>query len=264
MRRWPPPGLDQLEGRNVVYEALLRERRRVVRIHLDARARELERVQEILDLAVRRAVPVDRVPRESLDQLSETGVHNGIMAWAEPLPEWSTHALLDELLGQGKAPFFVLIDEVQYEHNLGAVLRTALGAGAHAVVVPVKRGKGLSPVVQRVAMGAAEVVPLIREGLSSSLATLRRAGVPVVGADMGGAPCWEVPMAGPLALVLGGEDKGLSHTLRERCNHIATVPTQGGLQSLNVSVTAAILMYEKLRQDAAPMDAPAGQAHRRS
>ena len=117
------------------------------------------------------------------------------------------------------------------------------------MVVPVRRGKGVTAVVQRVAMGAAEEVPVVREGLSSALATLRRAGVRVVGADMDGRPCWSVPMTGPLAVVLGGEDKGLSPTLRERCDDIVSVPLQGGLESLNVSVTAGVLLFEKVRQE---------------
>ena len=134
-------------------------------------------------------------------------------------------------------------------HSSTPQCRSALGAGVHGVIVPVRRGKGLTAVVQRVAMGGAEEVPLIREGLSSALATLKRAGIRVVGADMDGEPCWDVSMTGSLALVLGGEDKGLSPTLRERCDAIARVPIGGDLDSLNVSVTAAVLMFEKVRQD---------------
>ncbi len=241
--------MDQLEGRNVVLEALRRERRQVTRIALDAAARPNEKLTEILTLASRYGVKLERMSRDKLDQLSEAEVHNGIIAEAEPLPGWTVAARLDAVLEAGAHPFFVLVDEVHYEHNLGAVLRSALGAGVHGVVVPVRRGKGLTAVVQRVAMGAAEEVPLIREGLSSALATLRRAGVRVVGADMDGEPCWDVPMTGPLALVFGGEDKGLSPTLRDRCDAIARVPTEGDLESLNVSVSAAVLMFEKVRQD---------------
>lgn len=242
---------DQLEGRNVVYEALKRQRRKVLRIMLDERARPNDKVQAILDLARQRGVPVQRVPRHRLDRISATGVHNGIIAEAEALPQHTVTSLLGELEERGVEPFLVLVDEVQYEHNLGAVLRSALGAGVHGVIVPVRRGKGIGPVVQRVAMGGAEAVPVVREGLSSALATLRRAGIRVVGCDMGGRSLWEVPMTGPIALVLGGEDKGLSPTLRKRCDDVAAVPLQGELESLNVSVTAAVMMFEKVRQDLA-------------
>lgn len=249
-RRRVPEGLDLLEGRNVVGEALRRGRRPVRRVLLDERARG-GKVERILELAARRGVEVVPTPRRELDEMSVTGVHNGVIALAEPLPERTVKEVLAEVHAAGREPFFLLVDEVAYEHNLGAVLRSALGAGVDAVVVPVRRGKGLSPVVQRVAMGAAEEVPVVREGLSSALATLRRAGVRVVGADMDGEPYWRVPMRGPLALVLGGEDKGLSPTLRKRCDAVAAVPLRGGLDSLNLSVTAGILAFEKRRQDAA-------------
>jgi 23S rRNA (guanosine2251-2'-O)-methyltransferase len=176
-------------------------------------------------------------------------VHNGVIAWAEPLYSPSLSEVLDDLAVRGESPFIVLVDEVNYEHNLGAVLRSAMGAGVHAVVVPVRRGKGLTAVVQRVAMGGAEEVPLVREGLSSALATLRRQGIRVVGADMGGKSFWDVPMIGALALVLGGEHKGLSETLKKRCDAIVAVPLAGDLDSLNVSVTAGILLFERVRQE---------------
>ncbi len=246
---WVRKGMDQLEGRNVVFEALKRQTRQVHRIALDERARPNPRVTEILTLASQVGARLERVPRTDLDRWSQTGVHNGIMAEADPLPQWTVASRLGEVLESGEFPFFVLVDEVSYEHNLGAVMRSALGAGVHGVIVPVRRGKGLTPVVQRVAMGAAESVPLIREGLTSALATLRRAGVRVVGADMDGDAYWDVPMIGSIALVVGGEDKGLTSTLRDRCDAVASIPLAGDLESLNLSVSAATLMFEKVRQD---------------
>jgi 23S rRNA (guanosine2251-2'-O)-methyltransferase len=218
-------------------------------VALDERAKLNPRLNEILALVEKVGARLDRLPRHELDRMSQTGVHNGIMAEADPLPDWTVKARLEDVFSRGEDPFFVLLDEVSYEHNLGAVIRSALGAGVHAVVVPVRRGKGLTPVVQRVAMGAAEAVPLIREGLTSALATLRRAGVRIVGADMRGVDFWDVPMTGSLALVVGGEDKGLTSTLRNRCDAIAQVPLAGELESLNLSVSAATLMFEKVRQD---------------
>jgi 23S rRNA (guanosine2251-2'-O)-methyltransferase len=196
-------------------------------------------------------VPIARVERTKLDEASVTGVHNGIIAWAEPLAAHTVRGRLSELNREGIEPFFVLVDEANYEHNLGAVLRSGLGAGVNAVVIPTRRGAGVTPVVLRVSMGAGEVVPVIREGLSSALATLRREGVHVVGADMDGKAHWDIPMTGPLALVIGGEGKGLTDTLRKRCDDIAGVPLAGGLESLNLSVTASILMFERARQIAA-------------
>jgi 23S rRNA (guanosine2251-2'-O)-methyltransferase len=231
-----------------VLEALEREVRPVVRIVMDQRTKPHPKINRIVNLANKRDIPVFETSREELDLASITGVHNGIMAEAETLPDWTVTARLNHCISMGVHPFFVLVDEVNYEHNLGAILRSAMGAGVHAVVIPTRRGKGVTAVVQRVAMGGAEEVPVIREGIPASLKVLKRAGVRIVGADMDGANLWDVPMDGPLAIVLGGEDKGVTHTVRDRCDAIVSVPLAHGLDSLNVSVTAGILMYEKVRQ----------------
>lgn len=245
---WARKGYDQLEGRNIVLEALERKTRPVLRIVLDERTKPHPKINRIVDLANKRGIPVYETAREKLDLASITGVHNGVLAEAEQLPGWTITARLNDCLERGVDPFFVLVDEVNYEHNLGAILRSAMGAGVHGVVIPTRRGKGLTAVVQRVAMGGAEAVPVIREGIPASLKVLRRAGVRIVGADMDGEALWDVPMSGPLAIVLGGEDKGVTHTIRDRCDAIVSVPLAHGLDSLNVSVTAGILMYEKVRQ----------------
>lgn len=240
--------MDQLEGRNPVYEALVRKRRRVLKILLDERARPNPKLDAILKLAHQQGVKVERAPRSRLDRLCKGDVHNGILAKAEPLASHSVNSLLSEIRSRGEDPFLVLADEISYEHNLGAILRSSMGAGVHGVVVPVRRGKGLTPVVQRVAMGAAEEVALVREGLPAAQKRCRKEGLLVVGADMDGQPYWELDLTGPLALVVGGESKGVSPTLRKRCDHIVSVPLEGGLESLNVSVTAAVLMFERMRQ----------------
>jgi 23S rRNA (guanosine2251-2'-O)-methyltransferase len=234
---------DRLEGRNVVLEALVRRRRPVRTIWLDVGARPDDKVNQILSLAGDR---VRRVERHLLDRMSLTGVHNGVIAEADGLPEPSVRELLEK-----PEPFLVLIDEVQYEHNLGAILRSSLGAGVDGVIIPVQRGKGLTPVVQRVSMGGAEAVPVARAGISASLADIRRAGLRVVGADMDGVPPWEIDLTGPIAFVFGGEDKGLTEPVRKRCDVIAGIPLAGGLESLNVSVTAGVLLFERVRQMAA-------------
>ena len=230
-------------------ECLLRKHRRVHRILLDSGARNDEKVDRLLELAQAEGVPVSRVARARLDKLADGRVHNGVIAEVDPLTQWTTLARLDAAFTMGHDPFFVLADTVQYEHNLGAILRTSLGFGVDAVVVPTRRGAQMSPVVARVSMGAVEAVPVIREGLHSALKHIKKAGVRVVGADMNGTPLGQARLAGPLALVMGGESKGLSSSLAERCDEIVSVPLAGGLESLNVSVAASIIMYEKRRQD---------------
>jgi 23S rRNA (guanosine2251-2'-O)-methyltransferase len=130
------------------------------------------------------------------------------------------------------------------------VLRSALGFGASGVVLPTRRGADpVSPVVQRVAMGAVEVLPIVRESLFVAISELKRAAVPIVGADMGGEPVGSADLRGAVALVMGEEGSGLSPKLREKCDRVVSIPLLGDLESLNVSVAAGILMYEKRRQD---------------
>jgi 23S rRNA (guanosine2251-2'-O)-methyltransferase len=241
--------MDRLEGRNPVLECLSRGRRAVHRIWLDRGAGRDHKVERILALAEERGVRLEHVDRERLDRMTEGRVHNGIVAEVDPIPDWTSEALLDVLHAEGRDPFFVLADGLQYEHNLGAVLRTALGFGVSGVVLPTRRGAPLSPVVQRVAMGAVEEIPIVRESLFVTLRHLAKAGIPVVGADMDGEPLGAVDLRGPLAIVLGEEGSGLSSKLRERCDRIVSVPLGGGLESLNVSVAAGILLYEKRRQE---------------
>jgi 23S rRNA (guanosine2251-2'-O)-methyltransferase len=240
---------EQLEGRNPVIECLLRKRRRMHKVLVDDRARPDEKLDTLYRLAAEAGVPVLPTPRQKLDKMCEGRLHNGVVGLADDLPSWTARQLVDNVFDEGKQPFFVLADEISYEHNLGALLRSGLGFGVDGLFLPTRRGAETSSVVQRVAMGAAEVVPVVREGLSSALKPIRDSGIRVVGADMGGTPLNKVRLTGAIALVLGGEGKGLSPTLRQRCDEIVSIPLAGGLESLNVSVAGAILMYEKRRQD---------------
>ena len=240
---------QRLEGRNPVVECLQRQSRRVFRVWMDRGAKPEPRLERIVTLAGQRDIPLEYVERRRLDALADGRVHNGVIAEVEPLAMWSTSTLLDPDHLAGRDPFLLLTDGLQYEHNLGAVLRTALGFGVTGFVVPTRRGADLSPVVARVSMGAIEEVPIAREGLFSSLKLIQRAGIPIVGADGRGEPVHELDLTGPLALVMGEEGRGLSSKLKERCDRLVSIPLGGTLESLNVSVAAGILMYEKRRQD---------------
>lgn len=241
--------MDQLEGRNPIIEALRRGRRRVVRIWLDGRAKPDGRIRTLLDLAQTQGIPVQRVERRELDKRAEGRVHNGVIASAEPLPQWTTAQRIDAVFSEGRDPFFIVCSELTYEHNLGAILRSSLGFGVDGVILPTRRGAAVSPVVQRVAMGGAEMVPVIRESFHSAAKQLEKAGIPMVAADMGGEPMSAMRLSGPLALVMGGEGAGLTSSQRGRCGSIVSIPLAGDLESLNVSVAAAVLMAEKRRQD---------------
>lgn len=241
--------MERLEGRNPVIECLVRARRRVLKVWIDQGAKPDPKIDRILALVAERRIPVERVPRPVLDRLAQGRVHNGVVADAEDLPSPTTRELLDEIYAAGRDPFLVLADEVSYEHNLGAILRSALGFGVDGLIVPTRRGAEVGPVVQRVSMGAAEVVPIVHEALTAALKPIRDADIQVVGADMDGVSVYQADLRGPVALLMGGEGKGLSPTLRKKCDVVVSIPLAGGLESLNVSVAAALLMAEKRRQD---------------
>ena len=216
---------------------------------LDQGAKVDDRVAEILTRAADVGARVERVERQELDRMAQGRVHNGVIAEADPLPGWTVKSLVDELLSRDELPFLVVCDELAYEHNLGAILRSSLGFGVGGVVLPTRRGASVSPVVQRVAMGGAEEVPVVRESIYATLKHLKRSGIRTVAADMSGRPATEVPLQGAVALVMGAEGRGLSEGVMARCDDAVSIPLAGDLESLNVSVAAALLMYEKRRQD---------------
>ncbi|MBX2801219.1 MAG: 23S rRNA (guanosine(2251)-2'-O)-methyltransferase RlmB [Myxococcales bacterium] len=241
--------LQRLEGRNPVVECLQRGHRRVHRIWVDRGAKPEPRLARIRELAESAGVPVEVTERRRLDRLADGRVHNGVIAEVDPVVLWTAKAIVDADLDEGRESLIVLADGLQYEHNLGAVLRSALGFGVTGLVIPTRRGAGLTSVVARVSMGAVEEVRIAREGMFPAIKALKRAGVRVVGADGAGQPLGEVDLRGPMALVLGEEGRGLSPKVAERCDTLVSIPLAGDLESLNVSVAAAVLLYDKRRQD---------------
>jgi len=239
---------EQIEGRNPVLEALEREARTVRQVLIDEGATIDAKVQRIVDLAKARGAKLQRVPRQQLKALTKGRVHNGVVAMADPLPQFTVQSLIEHAFAQTDSPLLILADEVVYEQNLGAILRTAMGVGAQGLVIPNRRGVGLSPVVGRVSMGGIEEVPVVRAGILSALKRIRKSGFRILGADMGGDAYWDADFTGPVAVVLGGESKGLSDPIRKRCDAVVSVPLLMGLESLNVSVTAGVLLFERVRQ----------------
>lgn len=211
------------------------------------------RLTELEALAVQRGVPVRRAARARLDELAGGGRHQGALARAAAASA-ALPADLDALLaGIQGPPLLLVLDGVQDPHNLGACLRTANAAGVHGVLAPRDRATGLTPAARKVASGAAEATPFIQvTNLARALRRLREAGIWVVGtAGEGGTGLFEADLRGPLALVMGAEERGLRRLTREHCDLLVRLPMAGTVESLNVSVAAGICLYEALRQRAA-------------
>jgi 23S rRNA (guanosine2251-2'-O)-methyltransferase len=232
--------------------ALLESRPAAVRrITLQA-GRSDKRITELVELARERNVLLETRPVAELDQLSGGGVHQGVLARVEAAKPLDEDELLIRLDGATKPPLVLVLDGVQDPHNLGACLRSADGAGAVAVVVPRDRAVGLTPVVRKVAAGAAETVPFVQvTNLARFLRGLKDAGLWIVGAD-DDAPIfhYSADLKGPLAVVMGAEGTGMRRLTREHCDQVVKLPMLGGVSSLNVSVATGIVLYEALRQRA--------------
>jgi 23S rRNA (guanosine2251-2'-O)-methyltransferase len=217
-----------------------------------AAGRHDRRLTSLIAVAESCGIAVHRLPGGELDRLSPGVRHQGVIASLAPPSRDSYHEqdLAAFLAGLAGPPFLLVLDGVQDPHNLGACLRTADAAGVQAVIVPRDRAAGITPVVRKVACGAAETTPVFTvTNLARTLRVLREAGVWIYGAsDDADRTLYDTDLRGPLALVLGGEGKGLRRLTREHCDFLLAIPMAGRVESLNVSVAAGVLLFEARRQ----------------
>lgn len=236
-------------GIHAVRILLARRPQQVQRVLL-GQGKDARRLAEIRALAERAGIPVVPVDDALLAQRAQGARHQGAVAEIAARP-MDPETQLEEALEQCSGPPLVLVlDGVQDPHNLGACLRSADAAGAAAVIVPRDRATGLTPVVRKVAAGAAETVPLVTVvNLARCLRELKARGIWLVGTD-GEAPgsLYEADLAGPVALVLGSESDGLRRLTRESCDQLVCIPMAGAVESLNVSVAAGVALFEAVRQ----------------
>jgi len=233
-------------GVNPVLEALNAGTRHFDRI-LVVKGLRNRRISEAIARASQLGIPLRFEARETLDRMAGGVPHQGLMAVvsAKPLLD------LETLLGQTRTPaFLVVLDGVEDPRNLGAILRTAEAAGADGVVLPERHSAGLSETAARASAGGLEYVKVARVGnVAQALEALKARGIWVVGFDAAGTERWDaVDMRGPVALVLGGEGRGIRRLVRERCDHLVSLPLFGHVASLNVSVAAGVAFYEVIRQ----------------
>jgi 23S rRNA (guanosine2251-2'-O)-methyltransferase len=216
--------------------------------------REDKRIQEMIRLAEDQHIPVQSLSKSQCDEWSKGGVHQGVLAEikiARALGERDLWALLNQRMESvSRPPFLLILDGVQDPHNLGACLRSANAAGVDAVIIPEDRSASMTPIVRKVAAGAAEMTPLIAvTNLATTLEKLKKTGVWCHGLDQSGTQLiYDTILTGALALVLGAEGKGLRRLTKERCDALIAIPMAGSVSSLNVSVAAGICLFEALRQ----------------
>jgi len=243
-----------LIGRNAVREAIKADRsidRILVSNETDGSLRE------IVNLARDKKLVIREVDRKKLDELcmpfghgGKTANHQGIVAYAAGVEYCTVADILAVARERNEAPFVIVLDGIEDPHNLGSIIRSADCAGAHGVVIGKRRSASVTAAAVKSSAGASEYVKIARVvNISGAIAELKKAGVWVAGADMHGQPMGKQNLSGALALVIGSEGDGLSKLVRESCDFLVSIPMQGHIDSLNAGVAAAILMFEKRRQD---------------
>lgn len=239
---------ELIYGLHAMTSVIEREPERLIELFV-LKGREDERLLYIINEARRFNISVQFCQRKTLDDKCNGEQHQGIVAKAKPAKVLD-ESDLDKILNNQASPFLLVLDGVTDPHNLGACLRTADAAGVHAVVVPKDKSAALSPIVRKVACGAAEVIPFIQvTNLSRTLKSMQDKGVWIVGtAGEAQQSLYEIKLSGPTALVMGAEGKGMRRLTRENCDQLIKLPMAGSVSSLNVSVATGICLYEIVRQ----------------
>jgi 23S rRNA (guanosine2251-2'-O)-methyltransferase len=241
--------MDRLTGIHAVREAL--ESGRALERIVIARGRHGDRLEEIVTKARERGVPVRFEERAIVDRLAGTPQHQGVVAMAAAKHTLDLEDLLKNATKGGSAPgLLVVLDGVEDPHNLGAVIRSALAAGASGIILPDRRAAGLNETVARAAAGALEHLPVARVvNIARAMEQLKEAGYWTVGLDeRAERKHVDVDYKGAVAIVLGGEGAGLHELVRKRCDFLVSIPTTGPVRSLNVSVAAGVVLFEAVRQ----------------
>ncbi len=236
-----------IEGRNVVIEAY-RAGKTIDKLFVLEHCKEGS-MNTVIREAKKHDTIINYVKKERLDQMSETGKHQGVIAYAAAYDYASVDDILEKAEQKGEAPFIIILDDIEDPHNLGAIIRTANLAGAHGVIIPKHRAAGLTATVVKASAGAINYTPVAKvTNISKTIDELKDKGLWFVCADMGGTTMYDLDLRGPIGLVIGNEGKGVSRLVKEKCDFVASVPMFGDIDSLNASVATGVLAYEIVRQ----------------
>lgn len=246
--KYTESNISTIEGRNAVIEAF-RSGKAIDKLFIQDGAVDGP-IQTIKREAKKHDTYVKFVTKERLDQMSRTGKHQGVIAYAAAYEYASVEDILQAAREKNEKPFIFLLDNIEDPHNLGAIIRTANLAGAHGVIIPKNRAVGLTPSVARSSAGAVNFTPVARvTNLVQTMEQLKKEGMWFVCADMGGTVMYDLDLKGSIGLVIGNEGEGVGRLVKENCDFVASIPMKGDIDSLNASVAAGILAYEVVRQN---------------
>ena len=238
---------NKIEGRNAVLEAF-RSGKTIDKLFVLDGCQDGP-VKSITREARKGDTIINYVSKDRLDQISETGKHQGVIAISAAYDYAEVEDILANAEKKGEAPFIIILDGIEDPHNLGAIIRTANQAGAHGIIIPKRRAVGLTPTVARTSAGAINYTPVAKvTNITQTIKDLKDKGMWFVCADMDGTPMYDLNLTGSIGLVIGNEGDGVSKLVKENCDMIATIPMKGDIDSLNASVATGVLAYEIVRQ----------------
>lgn len=241
------PNEEKIEGRNAVIEAF-RSGKTIDKIYI------LDGCQDGPISTIRREAKkqgslIKFVGKDRLDQMSETGKHQGVIAITAAYEYSQMEDIFEKAAARSEDPFVFILDGIEDPHNLGAIIRTANLSGAHGVIIPKNRAVGLTATVMKASAGALNYTPVVKvTNISNTIEDLKKRGLWFVCADMSGEVMYSLNLKGPIGLVIGNEGSGVSRLVREKCDMVASIPMKGDIDSLNASVAAGVLAFEIVRQ----------------
>ena len=236
-----------IEGRNAVLEAF-RAGKTIDKLFVLDGCQDGP-VRTILREAKKTDCIVNFVKKERLDQMSETGKHQGVIAYAAAYEYGTVEEMLERAKEKNEQPFLILLDNIEDPHNLGSIIRTANQVGAHGVIIPKRRAVGLTATVAKASAWAINYTPVAKvTNLVKTMDELKKQGMWFVCGDMGGDSMYSLDLTGPMGVVIGNEGEGVSRLVKENCDFVATIPMFGDIDSLNASVAMGVLSYEIVRQ----------------
>ncbi|MCR5397196.1 MAG: 23S rRNA (guanosine(2251)-2'-O)-methyltransferase RlmB [Lachnospiraceae bacterium] len=238
---------SMIEGRNAVLEAL-RSDTVIDRVFVLDGSTDGP-IRTIVREAKKQNLMIDFVKKERLDQISETGKHQGAIAYIAAYEYATVDDILEVAKEKGEDPFIFILDGIEDPHNLGAMIRTANLAGAHGVIIPNRRAVGLTATVAKASAGAINYTKVAKvTNINQTIDALKEVGLWFVCADMDGEEMYRLNLKGPIGLVIGNEGEGVSNLTKKKCDFVASIPMKGDIDSLNASVACGVLAYEIVRQ----------------
>ena len=240
--------IEKLAGVNSIMEAI-KGRRKVHKIFIQD-GRQNKRIEELLELASKKGIFIQKVDKERLNQMYRVGNHQGIVAQVDSYDYATIEEVLEEVVLKGQEPLLVILDGLEDPQNLGSIIRTAECAGVHGIIIPRHNSVEITEGVARASAGAVEHMHIIREtNLVNTINYLKKQGFWIIGADMEGtSDYFATKLPSPTVIVIGGEGKGIKRLVKENCDILVKIPMYGNINSLNASVAATLLIYEVVRQ----------------